>query len=349
MSKTHKGNIKRVLIMAGGTGGHIFPGLALAEIFRKMNIDVNWLGSENSMETKLIPRYHIPIYTISVKALRGKSILDTLKFPYYLLKSILQARALLKKIKPNLVISMGGYVAGPGGLAAKLSGIPLVIHESNSIAGLTNKCLSKLATKTFTGFPNALSNGIYIGNPVRTEIENIKKTLNTSPKLNLLIIGGSRGAKIFNDVIPEAIKLLPDNIIPNIFHQKGENGHSTYGNIPAETSPFINNMAEQYQWADMIICRSGALTLAEITSVGIPAILIPYPHAVDDHQTKNAEYLVANHAAVLLPQTKLNPVALSELLKDLILNSDKRIEMAKASRALRKEKAAEKMVELLLS
>ena len=338
----------KVLIMAGGTGGHIFPGIALAQVFQAHNIDVNWLGNKNSMEAKLVPQNNIPFYSITINALRGKSIIQKLKFPFNLLKAIFQSQKIIKQIKPDLIISMGGYVAGPGGLAAKLSRIPLVIHEQNSIAGMTNKFLAKFATKTFTGFPDTLPHSIFVGNPVRAEIENIPaKTTNPSAKINLLIIGGSRGAKIFNDIIPEAVKLLPQDIIPNIFHQTGENYSADYKNIPAETSEFINNMAEKYIWADLIICRAGALTLAEITNVGIPAILIPYPHAVDDHQTKNAEYLAKNNAAVLLPQAELNPEKLTELLKDLIVNSDKRLTMAKNSRALRKEKSAEKIVELL--
>jgi UDP-N-acetylglucosamine--N-acetylmuramyl-(pentapeptide) pyrophosphoryl-undecaprenol N-acetylglucosamine transferase len=297
---------------------------------------------------KLIPQYHIPLYTLPVKALRGKSFIQKLLFPYYLIKSIYLARKIIKQLNPDLIISMGGYVAGPGGLAAKLCGIPLIIHEQNSIAGMTNKFLSKFATKIFTAFPDTLPNCILVGNPVRKNISTIIKIPNTSTTINLLIIGGSRGAKIFNDIIPEAIKLLPENIRPNVFHQTGETGSADYENIPATVLPFINNISEQYAWADLIICRGGALTLAEITSVGIPAILIPAPFAVDDHQTKNAEYLVKNQAAVLLPQAEFTSEKLAELLKAVILDPDKRLAMATSSRGLRKENAAEKMVEILL-
>jgi len=344
-----KKNIKKVLIMAGGTGGHIFPGIALAEAFSAKNITVNWLGNTNSMEAKLVPDHHIAFYSISINALRGKGLLQKLKFPFNLLSAIFQSRKIIKDLKPDLIISMGGYVAGPGGLAAKLCGIPLIIHEQNRIAGMTNKFLAKFAAKIFTGFPDVLPKGIFTGNPIRAEIESIpaKISSSSSSKINLLIIGGSRGAKIFNTIIPDAIKLLPQDIIPNIFHQTGQHSSADYKNIPAETSEFINNIAEKYTWADVIICRAGALTLAEITSVGIPAILIPYPLAVDDHQTKNAEYLVSNHAVVLLPQAELNPKKLAGILKDLILDADKRLTMGKNSRGLRKEHAAEKIVELL--
>lgn len=338
----------KVLIMAGGTGGHVFPGIALAHAFKAKNIEVNWLGNQNNMESKLVPAHNIPFYSIAINPLRGKGLVQTLKFPLNLLTAIFQARKIIKQIKPDFIISMGGYVAGPGGLAAKLCNTPLIIHEQNSIAGMTNKFLAKFATKIFTGFPNTLPNSIFTGNPVRADIENIIKTPNTSSKLNLLIIGGSRGAKALNDVVPEAIKLLPDDIRPNIFHQTGENGAANYGHIRAEVSPFINNIAEKYNWADLIICRSGALTLAEITSVGIPAILVPYPHAVDDHQTKNAMYLVEHDAALLLPQSDLTPKKLAELLNYLISNDYKRSAMAKASRELRKEKVAEKIVDMLM-
>ncbi|HEV2614053.1 MAG TPA: undecaprenyldiphospho-muramoylpentapeptide beta-N-acetylglucosaminyltransferase [Gammaproteobacteria bacterium] len=342
-------SIKKVLIMAGGTGGHIFPGIALANGFKEKNIEVVWLGNQNSMEAKLVPSHNITFYSIAIQPLRGKGLIQKLKFPVNLLHAVLEARKIIQEIKPDIIISMGGYVAGPGGIAAKLCGIPLMIHESNSIAGMTNKYLAKIATKIFTGFPNVLPKGIFTGNPVRAEIENIIKTSDDSQhKLNVLIIGGSRGAKALNDIVPEAIKLLPENIKPNIFHQTGEGGMADYGNIPATVVPFIHNIAEQYSWADIIICRAGALTLAEITSVGIPAILIPYPHAVDDHQTKNADYLVKNHAADLLPQSELTPRRLADTLKDIMLVPGKRVAMAKNSRELRKERVVEKIVSLLL-
>lgn len=341
-------NIKKVLIMAGGTGGHIFPGIAIAETFRQKNIQTFWLGNYHNMEAKIIPQHHIDFNGINIKPLRGKNLLQKLLFPFNLLKAIYDSRKIINKIQPDLIISMGGYVAGPGGLAALLSRIPLVIHEQNSIAGMTNKFLAKFADKIFTGFPHVLPKGIYIGNPVRADITKIQKTPNHSQKINLLIIGGSRGAKILNDIIPEAIKLLPDNIKPHIFHQTGENGSADYKNISAETSPFINNIAEKYQWADLIICRAGALTLAEITTAGLPAILIPYPLAVDDHQTKNAEFLTQNHAGILLPQADLTPEKLAGILQNLISNPDERLAMAEASYKLKTENSAEKMVGVIL-
>ncbi len=342
--------IQRVLIMAGGTGGHIFPGIALAKAFKAKNIEVCWLGNQNSMEANLIPQHTIPFYCISINPLRGKGLLQKIRFPFNLLRAIFQARKIIKQLQPDVIISMGGYVAGPGGLAAKLCGIPLIIHEQNSIAGMTNKFLAKFASHIFTGFPHALKNGEFVGNPVRSEIEKIPpKSLLPSEEINIFVMGGSRGAKVLNDIVPEAVKLLSIDVKLNIFHQTGESGSAYYALKSAEVSPFIHNMAEKYHWADIIICRAGALTIAEITSVGIPAILIPYPHAVDDHQTANANWLVKNNAAVLLPQSELTPQKLSEVLSDLISDDQKRLAMAKASRELRKEKVAEKIVESLLS
>lgn len=342
--------IRKILIMAGGTGGHIFPGIALANAFKAKNIEAFWLGNQNSMESSLVPQHNIPFYSISINPLRGKGLLQKLKFPFNLLRAIFQARKIIKQLQPDLIISMGGYVAGPGGLAAKLCGIPLIIHEQNSIAGMTNKCLAKFASHIFTGFPNVLTKAEFVGNPVRADIEKIPaKNLLPSEEINIFVMGGSRGAKALNDIVPEAVKLLPTDITLNIFHQTGENGSAYYDLKSAQVSPFINNMAEKYHWADIIICRAGALTIAEITSVGIPAILIPYPHAVDDHQTTNANYLVKNNAAVLLPQTELTPQKLSEVLANLISDDNKRLAMANASRELRKEKVAEKIVERLLS
>jgi UDP-N-acetylglucosamine--N-acetylmuramyl-(pentapeptide) pyrophosphoryl-undecaprenol N-acetylglucosamine transferase len=343
-------SIQKVLIMAGGTGGHIFPGIALANAFKQKNIEVFWLGNQNSMESTLIPQHNIPFYSISISPLRGKSLIQKLKFPFNLLRAVFQAKRIITQLKPDIIISMGGYVAGPGGLAAKLCGIPLVIHEQNSIAGMTNKFLAKFASCILTGFPDVFKAGQFVGNPVRAEIEKIPaKSLLPCEEMNIFVVGGSRGAKILNDIVPEAIKLLPQEIKLNIFHQTGENGSAYYALTSAQVSPFITNMAEKYHWADIIICRAGALTIAEITSIGIPAILIPYPYAVDDHQTTNANYLVQHNAAVLLHQSELTPQKLSETLSDLISDDNKRLAMAKASRELRKEKVAEKIVDLILS
>ncbi|MDX2164705.1 MAG: undecaprenyldiphospho-muramoylpentapeptide beta-N-acetylglucosaminyltransferase [Gammaproteobacteria bacterium] len=343
-------SLQKVLIMAGGTGGHIFPGIALANAFKAKNIGVFWLGNQSSMESNLVPQHNIPFYSISINPLRGKGFIQKFKFPLNLLRAIFQAKKIIKQLKPDIIISMGGYVAGPGGLAAKLCRIPLVIHEQNSIAGMTNKFLAKFASHIYTGFPDVFKNGNFVGNPVRSDIEKVPvKNLLPSEEINIFVVGGSRGAKILNDIIPEAVKLLPSEIKLNIFHQTGENGLAMYGSSSAEVSPFVNNMAEKYHWADIVICRAGALTIAEITSVGIPAILIPYPHAVDDHQTTNANYLVQHNAAVLLPQTQLTPQKLSEVLVNLITDDQKRLAMAKASRELRKEKVAEKIVDFILS
>lgn len=345
--------ITNVVIMAGGTGGHVFPGLAIAKALQEKNITVSWLGSVGGMETTLIPQHGIALHTLSIKGLRGKSLFQQLLFPFRLLHAIYQAQRFFKKTKPDLVLGMGGFVAGPGAIAAKLSGIPLVIHEQNSIAGMTNRWLAKIANKVLCAFPNtfpANRKAIVTGNPVRKEIENITYA-GHQDKLNLLIFGGSRGAQIFNEIIPQAIALLPGNVRPTICHQSGTAQQKLTKinyekhQVAAEVIAFIDDMAKRYATADILICRAGALTLAEITAVGLPAILIPYPHAVDDHQTANAQYLVNNGAAILLPQSDLSAKKLSEILEDLLTHRDKRFAMAEASRALRKINVTEKIIE----
>jgi UDP-N-acetylglucosamine--N-acetylmuramyl-(pentapeptide) pyrophosphoryl-undecaprenol N-acetylglucosamine transferase len=345
--------ITKVVIMAGGTGGHVFPGLAIAKALQEKNVTVSWLGSVGGMETTLVPQHGIAIHTIAIKGLRGKSLLEQLRFPFHLLHAIIQAKHYFKQTKPDLVLGMGGFVAGPGAIAAKLSRIPLIIHEQNSIAGMTNRWLAKIANKVLCAFPStfpARVKAIVVGNPVRKEIENLNYA-NHQDKLHLLIFGGSRGAQIFNDIIPQAIALLPENIRPIVCHQSGagqqELTQINYAKhqVAAEVIAFIDDMAKRYATADILICRAGALTLAEITAVGLPAILIPYPHAVDDHQTANAQYLVKNGAAILLPQSDLSAKTLNEILKDLLINHNKRFAMAEASRALRKTNVTKKIIE----
>ena len=354
------GRITKIAILGGGTGGHIFPGLAIAHCFHEKNISVFWLGSKNGLEATLVPRHTIPVYLLSVRQLRGKSFLKKLLFPFQLSHAIYQAYKILKKNKPDLVISMGGFAAGPGGIAARLLHIPLYIHEQNSIAGLTNSYLAKLATTIFCGYPEAFTkknNIIITGNPVRQEIQEIynKKHHNNNP-IHVLILGGSRGAKILNDIVPPAINLLPSELIPDIIHQTGELGIADYTNLPnlkniknLDIKPFINNIAQMYQWADVVICRAGALTLAELACAGLPAILIPYPHAADDHQTQNALFLANHGAAVLLPQSELTPDKLHDILKDLLINHSKRNAMALAAYQLRRENAAQAVVDACLS
>jgi UDP-N-acetylglucosamine--N-acetylmuramyl-(pentapeptide) pyrophosphoryl-undecaprenol N-acetylglucosamine transferase len=340
---------KKILITAGGTGGHIFPGIAIAKALQKQNISVIWLGSQNGMENNLVPKANIPLFTISISGFRGKSIFKKLLMPFILLSAIYKAYKILKIEKPNIVLGMGGFVAGPAGIAAKCLGIPLMIHEQNNIAGFTNRILAKIASRVFCAFPNTFSTSskiIFTGNPVREDIKNIASKQNFHRPLRLLILGGSRGAKILNDIVPEAIKLLPSNIQPEIYHQTGENNSANYS-IPATIVPFIDNISEIYNWADVVICRAGALTLAELTTIGLPAILIPYPHAVDDHQTSNALYLSKNNAAILLPQSECSPQKLGEIIIDLFNHPKKYLEMAKASKALGIKDSEQKILQII--
>ncbi len=337
--------------MAGGTGGHVFPGIAIAKALEKKGIIIVWLGSNGGMETTLVPKAGLSLQTLTISGFRGKSFLSKLKTPFILIQAVIQAYKILQEEKPDLVLGMGGFVSGPGGIAAKLLSIPLIIHEQNSIPGWTNKILSKIASRVLCAFPNTFPDSskiIITGNPVREDIQAIypKNALHQPPKL--LILGGSRGAKVLNDIVPEAIKLLPDKFRPEIYHQTGQNASVQYDkNIQATIQPFIDDMAKAYDWADLVICRAGALTLAELTTIGLPAILVPYPHAVDDHQTVNAKYLESHQAAILLPQADLNPQNLCSLLIEISNQPERYKNMAKASKQLSSGDSTQKIVALI--
>lgn len=347
--------VKKILIMAGGTGGHVFPGIAIAKSLEKQGINIIWLGSVGGMETTLVSKAGISLQTLSITGFRGKSFFSKLKMPFILIQAIIQAYKILRKEKPDLVLGMGGFVAAPGGIAAKLLNIPLIIHEQNSISGWTNKILAKIAFRVFCAYPDTFSASskiIITGNPVREDIQHIfsKNTLHQPPRL--LILGGSRGAKILNDIVPEAIKLLPENLRPDIHHQTGQSSCANYDdiqNISVNIQSFIDDIAKIYDWADLVICRAGALTLAEITAVGLPAILVPYPYAVDDHQTANARYLEKYNAAILCSQADLTPEKLSKLLIEIFNHPEKYVSMAKASKNLNTQNNTQKIVELINS
>jgi UDP-N-acetylglucosamine--N-acetylmuramyl-(pentapeptide) pyrophosphoryl-undecaprenol N-acetylglucosamine transferase len=343
--------LKKILIMAGGTGGHIFPGIALGKAFQQKGVEVLWLGSHQGLETQLVPKAGFELFTLDISGFRGKKFLHQLFSPVRLCQAVLHAYRLLKKIKPEAVLGMGGFAAGPGGIAAKLLNIPLFIHEQNSIAGFTNKTLAKFSKKVFCAFPETFKPSqkmMITGNPVRQEIQKIspKNTLHSPPRI--LVFGGSRGAAALNEIVPKALEIFAKNRPLNIVHQTGQNNSAHYL-IPARVVPFIDDMAGAYDWADIIICRAGALTLAELTAVGIPAILIPYPHAVDDHQTVNARFLEKNHAAIVMPQAALTPENLSETLNTLLTTPDKYQAMAQASRALGNKDAVALVVDTLLA
>ena len=311
-----------VLIMAGGTGGHIFPALAVAESLRQAGALVHWMGSEGGLEESIVPPTQIPLHLIKVQGLRGQSFLKQIQAPFMLLKAFFQVLKVFKTVKPKLCLGMGGFAAGPGGLMAWLTQTPLIIHEQNAIAGFTNRCLAPLSNKVLCGFPGAFRGNAgrvaVVGNPVRAKILALSEnrlTANITPPLKVLVLGGSRGAQALNECVPKALSLLPVAQRPLIWHQTGEKGfvetqalyaqHGDMDNI--KVMPFIENMQKAYIWADLVVCRAGALTIAEIASVGIPSILVPYPWAVDDHQTANARFLVELGAAQCVQQTALTP------------------------------------------
>lgn len=327
---------KTLVIMAGGTGGHIFPGLAVAETFRAKGWQVHWIGTADRMEADIVPKYDIPIHFIEVKGLRGNGIKRLIKAPFMLLKALFQARTIFKQVQPDLVIGFGGYASGPGGLAAKTLGIPLVIHEQNAVLGLTNKYLSKLAAKTLLAFPLAKVTGQseswpVVGNPVRQEIAELnnqqKPKLNQEKPVHILVVGGSLGARALNQALPKMFTELAGKYKLKVTHQVGKGNFSAVNtdylalaqgvDLEFSVNEFIDDMTAAFANADLVICRSGALTVSELAASGNAGVFIPLPHAVDDHQTANANWLVEQQAGILVPQNQLEqklPQILAELL-----------------------------------
>lgn len=341
-----------VMILAGGTGGHIFPGLAVAQVLRSRGMQVCWLGADGGMETRLVPQHAIAIDTIAVEGLRGKGLLTLLTAPVRVLAAIKHAAQVLRQRMPSAVVSFGGYAAGPGGLAARMAGIPLLVHEQNRAPGLTNRVLSHFAQRVLTGFPKTFGTAReqLVGNPVRADIAAVpppaqRLGARTGP-MHVLVLGGSQGARALNVGVPQALRILAD---PNIVvrHQCGEKmldeARTAYADagIKASVEPFIADMAAAYAWADSVICRAGALTLAELCAAGVGSVLVPFPHAVDDHQTRNANYLVDAGAALLLPQSDDLPMQLAAVLRDLSKDPARRLRMAEAARALALPDAAQ--------
>jgi UDP-N-acetylglucosamine--N-acetylmuramyl-(pentapeptide) pyrophosphoryl-undecaprenol N-acetylglucosamine transferase len=318
-----------IIISAGGTGGHIFPALAVAQLLTSLNYRVVLVGAKHGLENTLVPEHGYLLETVSVGGIRNKGILRKLMLPYTVLRSVSSCLAILRRHKPLAIIGFGGYAAFPIGIAARLFGSPLLIHEQNSVAGLTNRILAKFANRVLTAFPNVLPSRKtqVVGNPVREAIleislENKLATLNTTDGLRVLVVGGSLGAQVLNDVVPMACAKLGRHI-KSVTHQVGRGdaaavAKSYVGNgIQAEVVKFIADMAGAYAWHDVIICRAGASTVAEVAAAGMCAIFVPYPHAVDDHQTGNALYLVKDNAAYLLPQTNFSIETLVATLSEL--------------------------------
>jgi UDP-N-acetylglucosamine--N-acetylmuramyl-(pentapeptide) pyrophosphoryl-undecaprenol N-acetylglucosamine transferase len=316
---------KSIVIMAGGTGGHIFPGLAVAEYLRLEGWRVFWLGNPAGMEYNIIQQRDIPFEEVTFGGLRGKGLLTKLKLPLHLIRASIQSIKIIQRIKPNVLLGMGGYITFPAGLMARIMGYPLVLHEQNSIAGLANKVLARFATKSLCAFPEALSQAEWVGNPLRADMLEIPEpevrfNERTGP-LQILVVGGSLGAQALNDIVPQALALIDVSQRPKIIHQSGKKNlealQANYvsASVDAEVVPFIDNMAQAYAKADLVICRSGAMTIAELAACGVASYLVPFPYAVDDHQTKNAEFLSLAGAAVLIPQSQLTPQALAQFLQ----------------------------------
>lgn len=354
MSRSGQG----VLIMAGGTGGHIFPGLAVAEALRKQNVPVRWLGAEGGMETRTVPAAGIELDVVAITGLRGKGLMRWVRMPLMLLRAVWQARRILEANRPGCAVSFGGYAAAPGGIAAWTKGIPVLVHEQNRIPGLTNRLLTRFARKILQGFPGtfpAAQSAIDSGNPVRDEVAaivepQVRLAGRTGP-VRVLITGGSQGAQVLNQVVPGALKILLPALAIEIRHQAGakrvDEAVESYAaaGVDADIQPFISDMAEAYAWADLVICRSGALTVAELAAAGVASVLVPFAYAVDDHQTRNAEYLSAAGAAVILPQSTLDSQILATALEPLISDRAVLLSMAIAARQMAIPNAAEKVVE----
>tara|TARA_B110000503_G_scaffold99835_1_gene149351 strand:- start:500 stop:1591 length:1092 start_codon:yes stop_codon:yes gene_type:complete len=342
-------NSKRILIMAAGTGGHVYPALATAEVMQQHNWHVEWLGTGRGIEARLVPEVGLKLHCIDVVGLRGKGKLSLLLAPWRLVKSFYQAITIIRRFKPHCVLGMGGFVAGPGGLAAKLLGVPLILHEQNAIPGLTNRLLRPFANRTLQAFAGSFLDGqaITVGNPLRSNIMAYSPEKNPEQKVRkVLIVGGSLGAQALNEAVPAAMALLAHNERPQIWHQTGPKKHQITqdgydkAKVSARVDAYIDDMSLAYAWADLVICRAGALTVSELAGSGIASILVPYPHAVDDHQTRNANVLVQAGAAILLPQTLLSPVTLSEHITALQSQSSTLNNMAAAALTCAAPKAA---------
>lgn len=348
-----------VLVMAGGTGGHVFPGLAAAEALRARAVPVVWLGAEGGMEATLVPKHGVPFRAIRVGGLRGKGLRRLLATPWMLARAVWAALAVLRREQPRSVLSMGGYAAGPGGLAARLLRCPLVVHEQNRIPGLTNRVLARLARRVLTGFPDVFAGrGEWVGNPVRAAIAALpapgERFAGRSGPLRLLVLGGSQGARALNRLMPQVIAGLPAERRPEVWHQCGarlaDEARAAWAatGLTVRVEPFVEDMVAAYGWADLVLCRAGALTIAELTAAGLGALLVPFPHAVDDHQTANARWLVDAGAAELLPEATLDDAGLAARLAALADDRPRLLAMAQAARGLAHVDAAERVADACL-
>lgn len=337
---------RTLMIMAGGTGGHVFPGLAVADHLRAQGWRVVWMGHPEGMEAKLVAAAGYEMAPVRFSALRGKGLLRKLLLPFSLLSGFRQALREIRRVRPDVVLGMGGYISFPGGMMAALLGRPLVLHEQNSVAGLANRVLARVADRVLGGFPEVLPKAVWCGNPVRPEIAALpppeQRLSGRDDAIRILVLGGSLGASALNDMIPRGLALIPESERPQVVHQSGarhlealERNYAEAG-VAAHCVPFIDDMAGAYAWADLVICRAGALTVAELAAAGVASILVPFPQAVDDHQTANAKFLASAGGAILLPQSGLTPESVA-----LVRNyrRDQLLQMAERARELAKPDA----------
>jgi len=365
-----------VLIMAGGTGGHIFPGLAVADSLRQRGVEVRWLGASGGMECQRVPAWGIPLDVVDISGLRGKGAGRWLLAPWKLLRAVFQGVRLLGRLRPACAISFGGYAAGPGGLAARLRGVPLLVHEQNRVPGLTNRVLARFAARVLQAFPGTWEERLQpltCGNPVRQDVAALdapgERLAGRSGPVRVLVTGGSQGARALNRLVPEALRLAPEGLELEIRHQCGKSwleetqeAYRTAGfPIPVgaasaapagesgqtvEVTEFIDDMSAAYGWADLVICRAGALTVSEVAAAGVAAVFVPYPHAVDDHQTRNAEFLAERGAAMLLSESGLDAQRLADELNSLLGDRGRQLDMASRARAAATPDAAARVADL---
>lgn len=350
MSAKRKG---RALIMAGGTGGHVFPAIAVAKVLRQRGWQVEWLGTQNGIEARVVPAENIPLHCITAVGLRGKSFQKLLAAPWQLLRAHWQSWRVLCRFRPDVVLGMGGFAAGPGGLVARWLRIPLVVHEQNAVAGTTNRILARYARKRLFAFPDVFAQGELVGNPVRDDIATLafspKKIELPPTRLRMLVLGGSQGARALNTLLPQALALLPENERPEVFHQAGrdllQETVKSYAKaqVTARIEPFVENMMERYQQTDFVVCRAGAMTLYELACAQLPALLIPLPTAIDDHQTINARWFEKVKAARVLPQATLDAKTLAREIQTLMQDRKALQAMSHAMKGLAQPDAASKV------
>ncbi|RTE65188.1 undecaprenyldiphospho-muramoylpentapeptide beta-N-acetylglucosaminyltransferase [Amphritea opalescens] len=356
---------RKVLIMAGGTGGHVFPALATADCLRQQGVAVEWLGTAAGIEADVVPAADIQLHCIDVKGLRGKGKLSLLLAPLRLLHALSQAFGVLRRVKPDVVLGMGGFASGPGGLAAWLTGVPVLVHEQNACAGMTNKILAKLARRVLEAFGGAFKGKVattVVGNPVRGDILNLaaptERFAGREGPLRLLVVGGSLGAKAINELLPEVLSALPEGMIPEVLHQVGKRNlaetealYQAAGFADRKSIrvvPFIERMDEAYGWADLVLCRAGALTVSELSIAGVASVLVPFPFAVDDHQTGNARYLAEAGAAILIQQNELNRDRLINILTEQLNDREVLLAMAQKARQLGQPEASQAVADICL-